>query len=100
MSAPAAKAFSLPVRTMAPMVSSSSYFFRASLSSVKRAEERALRARGRFSVTVRKLEYQHVSNRKRSWGWLGDSYFVRLRAWARRRSDSRRLLLQQMSIDE
>lgn len=46
-----AKAFSLPVITMAPMSLSASYLFRASLSSAMRVEERALRALGRFRVT-------------------------------------------------
>ncbi len=52
MSAPAAKAFSLPVSTMAPVVESLSKARRAALSSVKRAVERALRARGRWRVTI------------------------------------------------
>ena len=63
MSAPAAKAFSLPVRTMAPMVSSESYAVRAELSSWKSAVERALRARGRLRVTVVSLRYQ----RRQQW---------------------------------
>ena len=63
MSAPEAKAFSFPVRTMAPMVSSSSYAFRAALSSWKSAEERAFRARGRLRVTVLSLRYQ----RRQQW---------------------------------
>jgi hypothetical protein len=47
-----AKALSFPVRTMAPISLSSSYFFKASLSSTNKALERALRALGRFRVTV------------------------------------------------
>lgn len=52
MSAPAAKAFSLPVMTIAPIELSLSNLERALLRSVKTAEERALRAFGRFKVTV------------------------------------------------
>ena len=52
MSAPAAKALALPVRTMAPMVGVEERVERAALRSVKRAVERALRVRGRLSVTV------------------------------------------------
>ena len=56
MSAPAAKAFSEPVRTMAPVEESVSRAARAVLSSEKRDVERAFRARGRLSVTVRVLQ--------------------------------------------
>lgn len=50
MSAPAAKAFSEPVRTMAEMEGSLSAISVASLSSWKRAELRALSALGRLKV--------------------------------------------------
>lgn len=52
-----AKAFSLPVMMMAPMSLSASYLERASLISVKRGLERALRALGRFNVTAVGYEY-------------------------------------------
>lgn len=52
MSAPAAKAFSEPVRTIAEMDLSDWKARRAVLSSVMRGEERALRALGRLSWTV------------------------------------------------
>jgi hypothetical protein len=52
MSAPAAKARSEPVRTMAPMVVSAWKARRAVLSSRMRGVQRALRALGRFSSTV------------------------------------------------
>jgi hypothetical protein len=47
-----ANALSLPVRTIAPMSWSSSYFFRASLSSTKRGLDKAFNAFGLFRVTV------------------------------------------------
>jgi hypothetical protein len=47
-----AKAFSLPVMMIAPMSLSLSYLLSASLSSVKRGLQRALRALGRLRVTV------------------------------------------------
>jgi len=54
-----AKAFSLPVNTIAPTASSSSNFFKASLSSSNKGELSALRAFGRLRVTVRhEAEYQ------------------------------------------
>ena len=55
MSAPAAKAFAEPVRTMAPVAGSASRAARAVVSSEKRTVERACRARGRLSVTVDQL---------------------------------------------
>ena len=55
MSAPAAKALSLPVRTMAPVDVSESRLRRASLSSMKRGVQSALRALGRLRVTVVKM---------------------------------------------
>jgi hypothetical protein len=55
MSAPAAKARSEPVRTIAPVSGEASSFRRASLSSRKRGVLRALRALGRWSVTVQKI---------------------------------------------
>jgi hypothetical protein len=55
MSAPAAKAFSLPVRTMAPVEVSESRLRRASLSSMKRGVQRAFRALGRLRVTIGKM---------------------------------------------
>jgi hypothetical protein len=51
MSAPAAKAFSEPVRRMAEMVGEEERDSRAVLSSVMRGVERAFRALGRLSVT-------------------------------------------------
>lgn len=47
-----ANALSLPVRTMALISLSSSYFLSASFSSTKSALDRALRALGLFKVTV------------------------------------------------
>jgi len=58
MSAPAAKAFSLPVRTTAPVEVSESSFRRASFSSLKRGVQRAFRALGRLRVTVGKTGAQ------------------------------------------
>jgi len=52
ISAPAAKARSEPVRTMADMLEDLSNSRRAALSSVMRGVERALRALGRLSVTA------------------------------------------------
>jgi hypothetical protein len=52
MSAPAAKARSEPVRTMARMVGEDSKARRAVLSSLMRGVQRALRALGRLSVTL------------------------------------------------
>ena len=46
-----AKAFSLPVSTIAPVLSSLSSFCRASFSSWNRTDESAFKALGRFSVT-------------------------------------------------
>ena len=46
-----ANAFSLPVKTIAPILSSSSSLRRASLSSSNNGELKALRAFGRLSVT-------------------------------------------------
>ena len=51
MSAPAAKALSEPVRTMAEIDGSCSASVRAVLSSLKSAEERAFRALGRLRRT-------------------------------------------------
>ena len=56
MSAPAAKAFSLPVRTMAPVDASESSLRRASLSSTKRGVQRAFKALGRSRVTAEKMK--------------------------------------------
>lgn len=50
-----AKAFSLPVRTMALVLSSLSKFSSASFSSTNNAVDRALRALGRLRVTDRPL---------------------------------------------
>ena len=50
-----ANAFSLPVIIMAPMSLLSSYFVRASLSSLKSGLDRALRALGRLRVTRPKV---------------------------------------------
>jgi hypothetical protein len=58
MSAPAAKARSEPVRTMARMVGEDSKARRAVLSSSMSGVQRALRALGRLSVTLRG-EYGH-----------------------------------------
>jgi hypothetical protein len=52
MSAPAAKAFWLPVRMMAEMEGDLSKASSAELSSVIRGVERALRALGRLRVTM------------------------------------------------
>jgi hypothetical protein len=52
MSAPAAKAFWDPVRTIARMSGEASNAARAWFSSVIRGVERALRAFGRLKVTV------------------------------------------------
>ena len=52
MSAPAAKAFSLPVMTMQPMASSASKPFSAWPSSTISAGLRALSCLGRFSVMM------------------------------------------------
>ena len=68
MSAPAAKAFSEPVRTMALVEESASRAVRAVLSSVKRDVERAFRARGRLSVTAEGLG---ISKRSVEWNWIG-----------------------------
>ena len=54
-SAVPAKAFSLPVRTIALVLSSSSKFRSASFNSTNNAVDRALRALGRLSVTDRTL---------------------------------------------
>jgi hypothetical protein len=51
MSAPAAKAFWEPVRRIAEMSGDWSKCWRASLSSVMRGVQRALRALGRLRVT-------------------------------------------------
>lgn len=50
MSAPAAKAFSEPVMTMAPTVESFSYIVKASLSSLIKSLHKAFNAFGRFKV--------------------------------------------------
>ena len=50
-----AKAFSLPVRTMALVLSSLSKFCSASFNSTNNAVDRALRALGRLRVTGRPL---------------------------------------------
>lgn len=55
MSAPAAKAFSEPVRTMAAILGEEERASKAVLSSVMRGVERALRALGRLRVTVQML---------------------------------------------
>lgn len=60
MSAPAAKAFSEPVRTMAPMEGSDWKERRAELSSRMRGVQRALRALGRLSWTVGVLGYVYI----------------------------------------
>lgn len=52
MSAPAAKAFWEPVRRIAEMVGELFKAWRAELSSFIRGVERALRALGRFRVTI------------------------------------------------
>ena len=52
MSAPAAKAFPLPVMTMAPIPSSASNSAAAVVTSTITRELSALRASGRFSVIV------------------------------------------------
>lgn len=57
ISAPAAKAFWLPVRMMAEMEGDLSKARRAELSSVMRGVERALRALGRFRVTMRVVRW-------------------------------------------
>ena len=51
MSAPAAKAFSLPVTTIAPMFSSLSNLISASVSSRISSGDSAFKALGRLSVT-------------------------------------------------
>jgi hypothetical protein len=64
MSAPAAKALSEPVRTMAPMVGEAWKERRAALSSRMRGVERALRALGRLSWTGgSQFEIQRVLGR-------------------------------------
>lgn len=55
MSAPAAKAFSEPVRTMAAILGEEDRASRAVLSSVMSGVERAFRAFGRLRVTIVRL---------------------------------------------
>jgi hypothetical protein len=86
MSAPAAKAFWLPVRRMAEMVGDWSKAWRAWFSSSMRGVERALRALGRLSVTelllvivLKRGVKEHLGIGRRwwrytlsySWSWLG-----------------------------
>lgn len=52
-----AKAFSLPVMIIAPMLLSSSYLDRASFSSVKRGLQSAFRALGRLRVTISSSQF-------------------------------------------
>ena len=56
-----AKAFSLPVRTMALVLSSLSKFCSASFNSINKAVDRALSALGRFRVTDTQLVCQQTA---------------------------------------
>lgn len=60
-----AKAFSLPVRTMALISSSLSKFCSASFNSRNKAVDRALRALGRLSVTDKPLIRQQEASKIR-----------------------------------
>lgn len=57
MSAPAAKAFAEPVRTIARTSGDWSKALRAELSSLMRGVDKALRALGRLSVTGERISW-------------------------------------------
>jgi hypothetical protein len=67
MSAPAAKAFSLPVSTMAPMEGSASKALRAAFSSAINGVKRALRALGRWSWTCEGFSKLYLSGSYGEW---------------------------------